>query len=350
MLIDWVTACLHMDNYPLEFQRELMSHQDRVLRISGNGEIVWDTTAWDSIRSDSHQLAFRVTGCHVWIQGSPTRVIADGDNVFSAGAAASMDIIACVQRMAQFIGTNLSIDLFHNEPKRWQVTRIDVTQNLALASLPEVRSALEILAQCEGGRYRRDQRDGLSVYWSQRSKLRKGKAYAKGPHLLYLMKKKASEYTGRVYSLEEIALANKILRLELTLGSKFFIRQAEEHQTPWHQLTKAHLTQEWHSYFDRMIGGTEIMCDNDLKDRIFKAAPTEGQAKAAYGCWTLIKTEGFERAQEMQTRRTWYRNLSNLRNAGLSDSDFSTGQIVMLRRKVMELQAVDNWHQLRTVA
>ncbi|MBK5963692.1 hypothetical protein CCR95_06235 [Thiocystis minor] len=84
-----------------------------------------------------------------------------------------------------------------------------------------------------------------------------------------------------------------------------------------------------------------------LETRINTAAKTSGQAKAAIGCWALIKAYGWEKAREMSSKPTWYRNLAVLRAAGLSDADLSAGTVVPFRRSLMEFQMVESWDHLQ---
>jgi len=86
--------------------------------------------------------------------------------------------------------------------------------------------------------------------------------------------------------------------------------------------------------------------DSNLKTRVNQAAPTIAQGKAAYACWLLIKSEGWERARNNYPRTSWYRNLKILRIAGLSDSDISSGNIVQFRRRIIEASIVTDWSEL----
>jgi II/X family phage/plasmid replication protein len=96
-----------------------------------------------------------------------------------------------------------------------------------------------------------------------------------------------------------------------------------------------------------MIGGAEMISDNEIKQRVLACAKTEGQGKAAYGCWMMIKSEGWDRAREFFAKPTWYRHLKILRAAGLRDADISAGQVVPLRRRILEAQMCTSWDQLR---
>jgi len=339
MLIDWITARLPDAFLDPSQWRALQATGDRVVRYTpSTGEVVYESAAWDSVRSDSHTLAFRVGSDALWIQGSPARVLGDCCAVFGSGAAVKLDLVGCLDVMKNFIAKQLGMIL--PAAQSWVVTRIDVTGNVLLESLSEVRDALKILRNCEGGRYRVSQQAGDTVYWSHRSRHRKGKAYAKGPHLRYQMAQ--GKYNGRVYRPHEIEAAEKLLRLELTLGSKWISRHGE----PWYDITAQQLTREWDGYFTRMIGDQVMANDNDVKQAIFNAAPTEGRARAAYGCWLMIQSEGWERAREAFAKTSWYRHLEVLRAAGLGDADIAAGKVVPLRRRILDARIVHDWSEI----
>jgi len=341
MLIDWITARLDDSFLPPETWRALQAQGDRIVRFSADsGDVVWETSAWDSIRSDSHTVAFRVGSDSLWIQGSPARVCGTGCAVFGSDSAQKLDLVGCVESMRKFVGKQIGVILPH--ALSWAVTRIDVTGNLLLDSLSDVRAALLVLRGCEGGRYRVSQQAGDTVYWSHKSRIRKGKAYAKGPHLLYQANRKG--YEGKIYSPVELNATDRLLRLELTLGSQWLRRNCVNNS--WSDLTAHQLTREWESYFNRMVGDAMITNDYTLKERIQLVAPTEGQARAAYGCWLVISSEGWERAQQSFSKTSWYRHLNVLRAAGLGDADLSAGTVVQFRRRILEAQLVNDWSEL----
>jgi phage/plasmid replication protein, gene II/X family len=312
------------------------------------GDVRYESAKWESVRSDSHNVVAKA-GSDLWVQGSPARVTGDGDAVFGCGAAAALDIRGALQRMVDFLASQLCAALPAAE--FWLVSRVDVTGNFLLGSSSEVKQALSILRGVEGGRYRVSSQAGDTVYWGGKSKLRKGKAYAKGPHLKYLMLQR--NYNGRIYTEKEIAFAQNILRLELTLGREWFSRN------PWKGVTPEMLKEEWESYFLRMIGGAEVSADCDVRDRIFEAARTlemwvdkktgevrygsAGMAAAAHGCWVMIQSQGWERAREMYSKSAWYRHMQFLHAAGLADADISAGRVVQLRRRIIEAQQVHSW-------
>ena len=337
MMIDWLTIRVPYESLSEASRAKVLAMGDRITRYCPQtGEERWTSTAWDSIRSDSHQISVRAGALEFWIQGSPARVIGDGDAVFGAGPSAALDLRGCADHMIRWVAAALGTHL--PGPEAWICSRVDVTENLALASLDEVIQALSILRDCEGGRYRVSQQKGDTVYWSHGSTIRSGKAYAKGPHLKYLMKK--PDYTGCPYTAQDIANADRLLRLELKLAREWFRRN------DWLLIKPKDLKAEWKSYFDRMIGDAEMATEDELNERVYQVAPTEGQARAALGCWALIQSRGWDGARSLNSRTTWYRNLKILRDAGLGDADLAKGRVVPIRRRVIEAQAVTSWAQL----
>lgn len=351
MLIDWITARLPMEHINQDHWQKLRTMTERVVRFKPDEKtqimddvyflidresMVYETSCWDSIRSDSHQIAFRVGSDAIWIQGSPARVCGSGDAVFGEGAAGQLDLKGCLDRMASFVISqiNLPIEINH---KQWIISRIDITGNLLLDSLSDVRIALKTLRECEGGRYRVSQQAGDTVYWSHKSRLRSGKAYAKGPHIEYQTTKPT--YTGKIYTEEQKKQISRLLRLELKLGAQFM----RERTKPWYEISKDDLIKEWNDYFKKMIGDSEMKSNDDVEKRCLSAAKTVGRGKAAYCCFLLIQSKGWEHAKTLYKSSTWYDHLKVLRSAGLGDCDISAGNVVQLRRRVIECQMINTW-------
>jgi II/X family phage/plasmid replication protein len=356
-MIDWITAYVPIESF-VESEREILRLQtDRVVRFCPKtGDVRYETSAWDSVRSDSHQVVSRVTGSALWIQGSPARCIGDGDTVFSSGASKAEDIISCMERMTAFLfSTDEYRPVTRPDINQWVVTHVDVTRNLLLDSLAEVRQFLAFMRGAESGRLRVNNPDGDTVYWNKNSRYKKGKAYAKGPHLRYLLAKKT--YSGRRYEEPELLLAERLARLELSL----FRRQWEKNLNikRWQDLTPDVLAQEWENYFGQFIGQT-IMNDEELRRRIKNVyikrkgemvQVSPGQAKVAYTCWYLIKSMGWEMARESMSQTAWYRNLQILKLAGLKVTDLGNGKIIPFRvQKVISGYQVSSWAELRKAA
>lgn len=360
MLIDWITARLPFDHFTREEVEELRTLSDRIMRYCPRtNEVKYETAAWSSIRSDSHAVSFHVGTDSIRVQGSPARVTGDGCTVFGSGPSAALDLPESLRRMTQYLASALShgdrlgprspaiSTLLSADVKSWIVTRIDITENLLLESLPMVRTALNYLLSAETGHQRTNRSTrGDSVYWNAGSRLLAGKAYAKGPHLEYLMRK-AKTYTGRQYSMSDIALANRLLRLELKIGAQYI---RERLGCMWHELTPENLKQIWISYFSQFIKTVTIMNDEQLLERLTDAAPTPGQAKSALSLWYMIKQLGAVKAQQLTSSSTWYRNIKIMRRAGLSFADIKSAEIIPFRMNLGECKPVTSWQQLRESA
>jgi II/X family phage/plasmid replication protein len=342
MLIDWITAKLDEKFLNEEQTRILRSRADRIIRISAStGEQVYETQAWDSIRSDSHSITIRMSSDCLFVCGSPARVIGDGDAVFSSGVCSKLDLRGCLDAVIKFVSIQTGVFLPCSD--NWKVTRIDVTDNLLLDSQQQVIEALDILNRTDGGRYKVSNKAGNSIYWGSKSRRYKGKAYAKGEHLTYMMALKG--YDGKRYSFDEIEAANKLLRLELTIGA-----QTMRELSHWSDLTPMDLALEHSRYFDRMIGDTNMTSVSKLQEKLQEICPTSGQAKSAFMLFTYIRAHGFKKAKSDTSSSTFYRNQRYLKLAGLADSDISTGEIVALRRRVLECSSVNSWSDLMAAA
>ena len=343
MLIDWVTCRIPLDLVSHEAREAALKLGDRITRYCPHtGDIRHTTVAWDSIRSDSHQINVRAAS-DLWIQGSPARLMGNGCTVFGSGASSALDLIGCVTRMINFVSGPSGLSTPLPDYNSWKVSRVDVTDNLYMESLTNVFTALNYLKSTEGGRYRVTAKSGATCYWNHGSKLRKGKAYAKGPHLRHLQRQKT--YTGHEHTIENTLYADSLLRLELTLAREFFSRN------DWKSLTPEQLTTQWKDYFLRMIGDADMPTDNnELRLLIEKNAPTKGQAKSAFMQWTSIQQNGWEITRDMTSSSTWYRNLKILRASGLSDTDISHGQVIPLRRNILTAQPVNNWAELYSLS
>ena len=341
MLIDWITLRLKRDDAPhWAGWRRLETWGDRIARFCpSTGEVRWTTDAWDSIRSDSHQVAMRCTGSTLWIQGSPARCMGLGDAVFGSDGATSLFL--CARAMVAFVGRMIHVDPMP-EIRLFRLNRVDVTINYMMSNLASVRVALGELRGVEGGRYRVSQVAGDTVYWSHLSSLRAGKAYAKGPHLRYL----AKQGKGKNYDEDDLVLSDKLLRMELRLGRLFWRRMT----IPWWSVPWSLLRAEHEQFFGRMLGDDGVECrDMGFVDRICEVAPTVGQGRAAARTWALIQSIGWQATKDSMPERSFYRHLSILKAAGLGDADLSAGRVVSLRRKLVPV-VVHSWDELRKAA
>lgn len=312
---------------------------------NGDGEVIfrgvvtWEKISRESIGSDSHRLVVEPAPHALWIYGSPARV-SELNNVFGKEC-----IRECALDMIKFAAKHLEC-ILPTRLEAWDVTRADITQNYDLGSAAEVRQALSYLRQSEGGRLQVNTKSE-TIYWGANSSLRKLKAYHKGPQLLKQVKKNESQATH-----EELELADRLLRLELTLANQFW---RERSAKPWFDYESHELEQLHNHYFGQVIGKMEITEMEDIRTPLIEAANrlgySDGLGMAAYRTWCLIKSMGLREAEDTLSRATFFRHKSILIEAGFTYADFHAQNIIPFRRRTIELGApVLSWDDMRLAA
>lgn len=339
MLLDWLTLKLRSayiaDQQALSDYRNSRPHVTKF--TPATGVVEWTVATRESIRTDSHQITVGI-GEDIDISGSPARSKGQRNNVFGSldVVQAAFDHIAAAEAAT---GIPLPRDL-----SLYRVTRVDVTCNYDMGGDHEVRQALAYLQQTDGGRYKLKSKAG-SVYWSPSSRMRAGKAYAKGPHAWYQRKRCDAQYTA-----DELRMLEGVLRLELKLGGEWW-RRARNAGRNWWEFTAEDFLTEHESYFGKLIGSTEISNMKDVRVEIWRVAPTEGQAEKAYATWGMIQAFGHAHVREMTKKRTWYRHLRILQDAGLGWGDICAGRVVQLRKTPLVIgQPLSGWNDLKKAA
>jgi II/X family phage/plasmid replication protein len=351
MLIDWLTLRHPItDELGLELHKRIMENMGHIVKFKKDGSIDWEKAApdWESIRSDATGIYWSITADgegvrYLTIGASPSSISNAGVNVFGTLALESN-----AQTLIKEAGYQLGAIL--PNWRAWQCRRMDITANYDMGSPAQVKQALRLLLGTDAPRRRTnsDRKGGDSVYWNPSSTLRAGKAYHKGAHLRYQLKK------GNIQLDEEsLTLADNLLRLELMLGSMWF-RRLDGDGIDWHELTETKLAALHENFFQSLIGGGDSIKVNDmgtLLNELEKVAPSKGYALAAHRTWALIKTLGYTQTQESMPRATFARHCKILRDAGLSSADLCGGVVIPFRQKCLILNApVTSWEQLRKVA
>lgn len=348
-LIDWLTLRLPLEKIQDQALQARVRECINTLHCTDtDGCLVWEKQVLnvDALRSDTIGLFWQLQSDgkrqYLVIGGSPAS-IEHGVNVFG-----ELDIQYCAGVLIKAAGKELLSILPRVE--HWQCRRIDITGNYALPDAASVKQALRQLSISEGGRRKAstDHRGGDSVYWNPSSDLTKGKAYHKGPQLRRLVR------LGKL-DLEDslLALADRLLRFEHTRGARWF-RRLSEQGVCWFDLTCQQLVGFFMEFFGRLVDGVEVvdMKRHELVEAIRQANQcTESQAEAAFATYRNIRADGFDVAKGFISRATWYRHLRMLRNAGISDAELVSGNVVQFRPvRVVLAQAVGSWEELRRAA
>jgi|GEM_PF-526286 len=357
MLCDWLSLKLPVRGLWTDVQKAIAQRLSNTICIDPDGEIVWSKWPPERLRSDTHQVTVSLTEHHFYVSGSPAR-LGQSNNVFG-----SSDIQGCALEMIRHVRQQL--DVWLPELDHWECTRIDITSNLYLDSHARVLEALEILQSVQGGHYRVSSR-GSTAYFNRSSDLQAAKAYAKGPHLRYQIKKGQARASA-----DEVEASMHLLRLELTLGSRWIRRWREQQvgalgvskyrnsviarikqdrtRSIW-ELTEEELTRTADAYWSRIIGAAtedKAMTDDELLTKLLRTAKTPGQGRAAYQTWLSIKGAGVEHTRDCMSKATFHRHKKLLFDCGLTWADFSQRKVVALRARAITARPVSTWAELQ---
>lgn len=346
LLIDWLTLRCPIVCLGDAVQQKLLQCMDTVTSVDSDGEVRWQKKHLDleKLRSDSPGLFWTVQSDgkadYLVAAGSPAS-LHFGVNVFgSLDIRANADVLRhTAQKALGAILPPLSV---------WQCRRIDITGNYALPDEGSVKQALRALLNTDGVRRKASShaKGGDSVYWSPTSDLRKGKAYHKGPHLR-MMARRREDYP---ITLEQLELADRLLRLEHTLGARWFRRL----QMKWQDITEEQLQGIFNDYFEPLTGGLEVkdMGRYEIVQLIQeKNGCTEGLALSAFTTYRNIKADGFEETKASMRRSNWFKHLKLLRTAGFTDAQLCAGNVIPFQSvRIILAQPVANWEQLRRTA
>lgn len=344
-MIDWMTLRFPLDRLDPAIAARFRAAMGMVSCSDSDGVILWQKPFLDldALRSDCEGLLWTVTrdaeNEYLTIGGSPA-AIEHKNNVFG-----SCSVRHCAAVLLGAAAKTLCAIL--PAAQLWSLRRIDVTENYLFSSSREVKQWLRALRNTDSGRHKATNATGDTVLWNAGSSLRKGKAYHKGPQIVYLLKK------GKDYHISEwqLAVADRLGRLELTLGSRWFRRFYEGHGV-WWDITEEFLSGQHQDYFGRMWGGKmEITDMGRLLEELEKVAPSKGRAAAAHRTWAVIKSVGWSLAKDSMPNETFRKHVSWLRLAGLSDADLCAGNVLpFARREVVIANPVTSWEELRLIA
>jgi len=195
---------------------------------------------------------------------------------------------------------------------------------------------------------------GDTVLWSPSSDLIAGKAYHKGPHLRYLREKKQIEIDD-----EHLALADRLVRLEIRIGSRFWrlMRTRRKHAfygRKWWSLTAEELGQLHKEFFGPIVEGVEVrdMGRVEMIELIAAAnGISHGRAKAAYGTYCDVKQFGLDEVRAGMAGRTFFLHKKHLKAAGITDGDLMMGNVIQFRPvRIVLAQPVASWDDIRRAA
>lgn len=359
LLVDWLTLRMPLKMLPPTLQEKLYQNLDLVASfILVNGEpteIRWETKRlnFDALRSDSAGLYFTVThiGNEAWFYLGASPAALDNDtNVFG-----NLDLYQGATSLIS--AANKAFSCLLMPAYEWELVRMDITGNYALPDAPMVKTALRTLMQTDTARRKATSSKGCgdTVLWSPTSDRFAGKAYHKGPHLRHLFRKEEISIDE-----ERLLLADRLLRLEMRVGSRFFreIKHSKRHPQfkgrHWTTFTPVELAALHRDFFGPLVDGVEVRNMGRVESVELIAAAngiTQGRARAAYGTYKAIKEIGIDEVKASMAERTFYLHKKHLLAAGFSDADLCAGNVVQFKPiRIVLAQPVTCWDDLRRAA
>lgn len=346
-LIDWLTLRTPVDHLGPELAERMRANFGYMTRIDKHGEVLWQKPVvdFDALRSDSDGLFWQLQGSsdgqtYLAIGGSPASIAGDGLNVFG-----SCDIVECAKSLIQYAGRALRAIL--PQLCAWQCRRVDVTANYALPDTVAVDFALQQLMRSDGSRRKASNTKGNTVYWAPTSQERRGKAYNKGRHL------RMKARLGAAFTDDTLDLADRLLRLELTLGGRYF-RNMEGRSESWQALDEAELIREHLKFFGQLntVCEVEKMEREQLMETLMKVnGITEGRARSAFRMYADIRRHGAKTVQAETPKSTYYRNCGYLKAVGFTEAHINSAHEVPFERvRLLIASPVSSWEEVRRAA
>ena len=332
-MIDWLTLSISTMDMSEKDRDTLSSHCGRLIKLTPDDELEWESLSFKDLRSDSNKLFIKY-GLDFLIAGSPA-ALSNDCNLFG-----SSDIEYCAYEMISQAcldyGIDLSMDL-----SQWKCTRIDFTYNYYLGSESNVDNFLYHIKHNDIGRLIvKPYRTGCS-FGSRKSK-KFLKCYNKGRHLEYLSRKGKIDIPHKT-----IEISKSIIRLEAQFNKKYL----DEFNQRWNTLTKAQLHNAHIANFSPLIGKIEVSDMKDLKESLMNVCPTRAIARIAYQHFCTIKADGHINWRDSLTRSTYMRYKKYLYSAGLSPSDLQSSNILPFRQKMIVLpEPVESMDELFKLA
>lgn len=339
-MIDWLSLSLDVCFVPEPLRLQMEKYSNKIMLISPDGEIKSIRCAWDSIRSDTHQIVFRI-GSRLEIQGSPSRV------GLLNNAFGSLDIHYCAEKMISFVLSQFGFPREALPPlPEWGCTRIDITRNLCMTSREEPGQVLESLKYLPSGR-QKVSFEVSGIYIGKGSSHLVGKVYLKGQDAKRLNARKKSFYTE-----EELLLSDYLLRFELMLRSRKIKHFSNLFNCHWSGFTPEFLLTRHDEFFSKYLSDAEILDMNMLLEKLIEVAKVSGKSEAAarqaYGFYLLVRQNGLANARASTTKTTFYRHKKLLQDAGVMASDLVQSNVLPIRRKPILLgDAVCSWEDVR---
>lgn len=224
-MIDWVTADIVCNN---------TLDAGFVAKINNKGEVDWVSPSALTVRGsyDTNILIKPLSESTIRISGNPAKWL-QGHNLFGTNDLQKL-MSAFFSRLYEILcedGLNPTIEQSDaiNEGK-YTISRVDINESWELSSQAQVKAWIRAAADKMNMPHRgKGVFSGDTLYWGKGSKYWFMKCYSKGDEI----NNKKSNYPNELRTPQMIDYANKSLRLELVLCSKFLRETQYNHAYHW---------------------------------------------------------------------------------------------------------------------
>lgn len=333
---------------------------------------------WESIPSDFSGMAFKVfdadtsrkeSTAFVEIKASPAKLL-QGHNVFG-----SDDFMSCCIVLLKTLCMAYPDLIEHLDNDNWELFEIDITYFSRADSQTDTTQFIHCLQNVSKGQTRsRNGYDGTAYFGSNKSRLKKIKAYDKYKELLAFMSSKQykenREKLAAIYTPELLAFAECMIRWEVRLKSRWFERRGFESLNIKKFKTQFNPVECWKEAIADILESLEGQkmqaiddenIHNELKARFQVISEKTGKvsfsaANAAYMMFRAIKKEGYAKVKLLYPSRTFYRYVSMIKQCGISDAylqnqlgDGTSNVIPLVRFAVVEFgKQYPDWYKPET--
>lgn len=267
-MIDWVTADIRCNN---------TLNGGCVAKIDANGDVEWLTQSAIPVRGsyDIHMMVKPLTESTIRVSGNPAKWL-QGHNLFGSNDLKLL-MSVCFTQLHELLcddGLRPTIDqLDAIENGQYTVSRVDINECWELDNQNQVKAWIRSAGEKMNMPHRgKGVFSGDTLYWGKGSKYWFLKCYSKGDEI----NSKKSNFPDELRTPQMIDYANKSLRLELVLCSKFLRESMLNWVYHWEPKTAKMLLLD---YVSKLEMSNNFMLNDELIDTL----PT--RLKMAYSAW-----------------------------------------------------------------
>lgn len=309
-MIDWITAEIRCNN---------KLDTGCLAKINPKGEVDWVSCSWLPVTGsyESNIMIKPLSDTRIVISGNPAKFL-QGHNLFGTNDLVYLfnKAFAVIHELLADDGlTPTTSQLNDIENGKYYLTRVDINETWHLKDGNSVKAWIRAAGEKMNMPYRgKGVFSGDTLYWGKGSKYWFMKCYHKGDEIL----RKKSNFPSDLKIPEMLEYADKSLRLELVLCSKFLRSTGLNNAYFWQEKTAKMLLLEYIGKFE--MSDNFMLCDDVL-------ASLPNKLKTYYLLWL----HG-EDVRKYVSRPTFYRVRKQLKEYGID--------IVLLRDSEREMNNV----------